>query len=295
MKDSSDHLHITDHVCFSIGETAIAIENIVSKPDISIPSAYLPFITTAKESIRIALRIGQDRLSGPNPVFASPPIWSLYGGDGKKIFRIFSRMRQREHSLCLYEGNSYAEIQFSKDFQKPLDPFCGPALELLIIEHLAVSSGCLLHGCGLRTSDRGILFAGPSGAGKSTMLRLWEKQKDTLILSDDRTIAQYSSGSIKIYGTPWHGKVRKGVPHGAGLAGIFFLKHGSGNHMRKLSADSVVHHLLRCSFPPFWDARGVAAALEFFNIIGREIPCYELEFVPDTGVVDFISQWLFKS
>ena len=292
MKNSPDHPHINSRACFSIGETVIALENTESNKGIGIPQAYLPFISAASANIRVALKIGQEGLPDTTVAFESPPIWSLYKSEGRKIFRIFNQMQQRAHSLCLFEGKAHAEIQFSRDFLKPLDPFCGPALELLAVEYLAGSNGCLLHGCGLRTMGRGLLFAGPSGAGKSTMLRLWENQTDTLILSDDRTIAQHSKGDIKIYGTPWHGKVRKGVPDGAGLDGIFFLKHGSSNKMHALTADATVRNLLTCSFPPLWDAQGMAAALAFFNTIAHQVPCYELEFVPDTTVVEYICQWI---
>ena len=141
-------------------------------------------------------------------------------------------------------------------------------------------------------SGEKLAIVGPSGAGKSTMLQLWSGQKDTLILSDDRTIARKTGKRIDIYGTPWHGKVQGGLPDGAKLAAIFFLRHGACNKLNKLGTASAARRLLTSSFPPLWDARGMTATLDFFNIIGRQISCYELEFVPDTSVVGFVRHWM---
>jgi len=285
---------IADSICFSIGQTSIAIDNPSSEKGIAVPTAYQPFVTSAVPDIRIKLKIGRSRLQGCERIFDSPPIWSLYRGQGRRVYTIYSRLRERAHSLCLFDTNSRAELQFPPEFSKPIDPFCGPALELLTIENLARASGCLLHGCGIRLNDSGILFAGKSGAGKSTMLGLWAAERDAFILSDDRAIAQHSGSQLRIYGTPWHGKARGGVPDSAGLAGIFFLKHGPENKMRRLSATTAVRKLLTCSFPPLWDGRGMSATLEFFSSVGLSIPCHELSFVPNPSVISFMRQWISR-
>ena len=282
---------IIDSTCFTIGQASIAIDHAPTEPPIDIPAAYQPFITTAAPDIRIGLKLGQPRLEGLKVVFESPPIWSLYSGKGLRVFSIFNQMPERSHSFCLTSGITHPVIQFSPEFRRPFDPFCGPALELLTVVQLAVGSGCLLHGCGIQLSNRGILFAGQSGAGKSTMLKLWAEESDALILSDDRTIAKYLGSELRIYGTPWHGKARGGLPRSANLAAIFFLKHGRANSMRRLRNADIVRKLLTCSFPPLWDAAGMSATLDFFNSVGKEIPCYELEFVPDDSIVKFIRQW----
>jgi hypothetical protein len=283
---------LIDSIFFTIGGTTIAIDNAVSEPDILIPAAYKPFITSCEPDIRITVKLGQPNLSGCNKVFDSPPIWSLHQCGRKRVFSIFSRIRPRSYYFSLFQEQPNAEIHFPRAFTRPLDPFCGPALELLTVERLADSSGCLLHGCGIQTSGRGLLFAGPSGVGKSTMLQLWSDRQDTLILSDDRTIARQTGGRISIYGTPWHGKVRRGMPDRANLAAIFFLKHGTSNKLHELDTGSAVRRLLTSSFPPLWDGRGMTAALEFFDIVARGIPSYELEFVPDASVVEYLRRRL---
>ena len=281
-----------DLVCFTIGRTSIAIQSPLSEPAIAIPEAFKAFVTTAPPDIQIHLKLGRVNLAGMELVFESPPIWTLFRHQNRKVFSIFNQLPQCAHTFSFGQGPATPEIHFPAEFKAPVDPYCGPALELLTIEHLATGAGCLLHGCGIRLADQGLLFAGQSGAGKSTMLQLFSGEKDARILSDDRTIAEHLGDEIHIFGTPWHGKARGGLPESAKLAGIFFLKHGRSNAMRRIGTTTVVRNLLTCSFPPLWDARGMAATLEFFYTIGRQTPCYVLEFVPDRRVVDYLLRWL---
>jgi hypothetical protein len=72
------------------------------------------------------------------------------------------------------------------------------------------------------------------------------------------------------------------------LSRIFFIRHGQGNAIRKLSAAGAVREMLKCSFPPLWDAGGMAAALELFHGVATSVHCAELAFVPDSSAIDFV-------
>jgi hypothetical protein len=157
-----------------------------------------------------------------------------------------------------------------------------------MITHLARRDGVILHGCGISSDGRGVVFAGESGAGKSTLSRLWAQKEGIEILSDDRVIVRRQNGSFRLYGTPWHGDEAFAAPGGVDLSRIYFIRHGQGNHIRKLSPAGAVREMLKCSFPPLWDAGGMAAALELFHTVAVSVPCAELAFVPDSSVVDFV-------
>jgi hypothetical protein len=47
--------------------------------------------------------------------------------------------------------------------------------------------------------------------------------------------------------------------------------------------------LLKSCFPPLWDAAGMRFTLEFFDELTSVVPCAELAFVPDAGVLDFLA------
>ena len=207
------------------------------------------------------------------------------GCESGSSFHLFDSYPELKRTLFIPDEGGSARLSFHAADR---DPFVGPSLELLMITHLARRDGVILHGCGISSDGRGVVFAGESGAGKSTLSRLWAQKEGIEILSDDRVIVRRQNGSFRLYGTPWHGDEAFAAPGGVELSRIFFIRHGQGNDIRKLSAAGAVREMLKCSFPPLWDAGGMAAALELFHTVAVSVPCAELAFVPDHTAMDFV-------
>jgi hypothetical protein len=166
--------------------------------------------------------------------------------------------------------------------------------ELLIISLLAKGRGVMAHACGISTNSKGLLFPGISQAGKSTMANLWKSERGKVtVLSDDRIIIRKQNGQFWIYGTPWHGEAKACSPEQAPLEKIFFLKHAEKNEIKKMSPIDATSRMVVCSFPTFWDKKGMEFTLGFIDELTREVPCYELSFVPDESVLDFIEEVRF--
>ena len=252
---------------------------------LNLPAAYLPFASSNHQDIRLALLTGANDLTIGVKAFDSPPIWSLYRSSKGSFFRIYDSYPDLRRTLFIPSDGGSARLSLQAPDH---NPFAGPALELLMITHLARRDGVILHGCGISTDGRGVVFAGESGAGKSTLSRLWAQREGIEILSDDRVIVRRQNGSFYLYGTPWHGDEAFAAPGGVELSRIFFIRHGQANDIRKLSAAGAVREMLKCSFPPLWDAGGMAAALELFHSVATSVPCAELTFVPDSSVADFV-------
>jgi len=169
-----------------------------------------------------------------------------------------------------------------------VDPFHGPTAELLMVHYLAQGNGIILHSCGIELGGKGILFVGHSGAGKSTMARLWEDVGSVPILSDDRIIIRKKDGAFWMYGTPWHGEAKFASPHGCPLDKIYFMRHAGKNSIRETGKIEAISRLLTCSFPPYWDTKGMRFTLDFLTDLGTTIPCRELGFHPDRGIIPFV-------
>lgn len=165
-------------------------------------------------------------------------------------------------------------------FEHPLD-------QIALVNYLAPGRGVLMHAGALVAEGRGWLFPGVSGAGKSTMINLWQGAGVNL-LGDDRIIIRRRHGSFRIYGTPWHGEARIASPDSGTLDKIFFLEKAPQNFIRPLTPMEAVTRLVVCSFPPLYDKDGMGAILDFFSQLVAQTPCYELGFVPEAGVRDFI-------
>lgn len=213
-------------------------------------------------------------------LFDTQPNWRLYYSNEKYIFQT------RDRTAILTPNFTSGEIYITKNPRG--FPFTYPLDEILIINLLAKGRGVMVHAFGVMDTDNGLLFAGTSGAGKSTLSNLWKDKKDITVLSDDRIIVRKIDGRFWMYGTPWHGDAKVCSPEKAPLEKIFFLKHAKKNGIKKMSPIDATSRLIVCSFPTFWDKKGMEFTLGFIDELIREVPCYELRFLPDKRIIDFV-------
>jgi hypothetical protein len=71
---------------------------------------------------------------------------------------------------------------------------------------------------------------------------------------------------------------------------MFFLRRGFENAAVLKGDAQAVSMVLARSFPPFWDEAGMADILELCHRLVNNVPCYELCFTPDKGVLEFVRQ-----
>jgi hypothetical protein len=208
------------------------------------------------------------------------------------MINIFESHAGLERLLVLPSNFQRADLFFAEPGDQFRDPFFGPTLELLMINYLARGHGVVIHACGVEYDGKGLLFAGESGAGKSTLANLWNLETGATVLSDDRSLVREIDGELRVYGTPWHGEAKFGVPQGVKLEQIFFLRQGPSSTLRSLSNTETVIQLLQCAFPPFWQAAGMDFTLEFFEKLTGRISCQELAFIPDQSAVECVKREL---
>ena len=272
-----------------IGNVPIAVESDARLPDWEILPAYRPFITDRDGEIVLGLHSGIPDISTDKQVFDSSPIWTLHCHGDTSVFKIFENYSGLKRLLVLPPDLTHADLYFEEKYDHFMNPFAGPAMELLMINYLVRAGGVILHACSIEHRGEGYLFAGESGAGKSTLATLWDRQKGVEVLSDDRTIVRKQDGQFRMYGTPWHGDAPFGSPRGVELERIFFLGHGRKNALRDLKGAGAMLQFLKCSFPPYWDAPGMESAMELFEELPTRVSCCELSFKPDQSAIEFIN------
>ena len=271
-----------------IGDVSISLKGDIQTGEADVIPAFRPFVTGAKTDIGLQLHRGAPGLKAQEKVFDCPPIWTLYRHNGTLMIEIYGAYAGLQQILVLPDHFQTAHLYFPDASRAFPDPFQGPALELLMVHYLARTGGVIVHGCGVAVDQQGMLFVGESGAGKSTLATLWAQHPNVEVLSDDRTIVRKKRGQFWMYGTPWHGEAKFGSPRRVRLKHIFFLRHGQANRIRDITGAMPVRHLLTCSFPPYWDAAGTAITMDFFNELSAVVHCHELEFVPESSVIDFL-------
>jgi hypothetical protein len=158
----------------------------------------------------------------------------------------------------------------------------------LTIQLLASRRGILFHACGIQFQPQtGLLFSGISGSGKSTTAKIWKAAGATL-LCDERVAVRKIAGQFTLYGTPWHGVDQSSNPAAVPLRCLFVIKHGESNHARRLRPAEAVSMMMARTYLPFWDAQGMQYSLEFLDELCQEVPVYELGFLPNASVVDYV-------
>ena len=280
---------MANSIKLNIGDVSISIAGSSRINDWEIAPSYFPFICEEKPDIRVNMRRGTPDGKATRKFFGSYPIWDLYRSNGNSVIKFYDEMTGLARALAFETHLKEADLFFPDATDQFIDPFYGPVLELLMINYLAQFRGAVLHSCGIKSGDNGLLFVGESGAGKSTLTRLWNQAADVEILSDDRTIVRKKDGDYWMYGTPWHGEAKFGSPQSVKLDRIYFIQHGAANSVRTIKGAEPVQNLLTCSFPPYWDSEGMEFTIDLFSDLTATVPCYELFVKPDMGVVEYIN------
>jgi hypothetical protein len=240
-------------------------------------------------------------------LFDSGGVWALYRSNGSyaitlsttvfgpapyRVAVIDSKFERGELYIRPVSDSRRADSAFplTKDSLPSFDPTGYPLDEVLIMNLLSRGRGIELHSCGVALDGKGLLFSGVSGAGKSTLANLWKKRKDVPIFSDDRIIVRRINGRFWMFGTPWHGDAMTHLPQGAPLEKVFLIKQSPENYARPLEASDAASRLIVRCFPTFFDRSGMLYTLSVAGEIAEQVPCYELGFLPDESILDFVSK-----
>ena len=251
------------------------------------------FLADINEEIKLRVHYSDPpKMDRIEKIFDSGHTWASYRSDGKFVLQ----NKALESSLSptifviLEPGLRSGEIYIAHTLREqhlPPDPLGHPLNQVLMILLLSLGKGVLFHACGVADKDSGHLFLGNSGDGKSTMAKLWFDRNAT-VLNDDRIVVREKEDTFWIYGTPWHGDFRELSPKGLPIQKIFFLRRGEKNGVVLKKGAEAASMLLTRSFPPLWDHKGMAFTIGLCHQIVNKIPCYELRFVPDAGILDFV-------
>jgi len=239
-------------------------------------------------------------------LFDSGVIWALYRSDG--IYEMTFKadvFGLTPYQVALIDsrfesGDLYVRVPNSKKVAKStkpghdalpcIIPIAYPLDEVFMVNLLARGRGVEIHSCGVNYKGQGMIFTGTSGTGKSTLGRLWKDERDALVLSDERIIVRRIDGRFWMYGTPWYSSAGTSSPEGVPLERIFFIKHSPQNYALPLKAGDAASRLFVRCFPTFWDESCLNYTLGFVGQIAEQVPCYELGFVPDKSVLEFVNK-----
>lgn len=154
---------------------------------------------------------------------------------------------------------------------------------LLFYMQLLQFGGLMFHASAVTYEGRAYLFSGPSGVGKSTHTSLWKQcfGEKAQIINDDKPALRCRDGRWYAYGTPWSGKSGINRNEKVPLGGICFLKRGTENRIRRLSAQEAVPLMYMQTNYPLKKKENMHRLLSAIEALVQQIPIYELENLPE--------------
>jgi hypothetical protein len=288
---------VQTRIVFEVAGIVFAISSDQPAQALWLEDAYQDFLCTKEPQVTIHAHYGVMpplALRDEDRLFDSEVIWSLYRIGGQEAFVLRSPVSGPDpYRVALFDadfrrGEVYScipETDGEPDDLLP-NPLDYPLSEVLMVRLLARGRGLMVHACGIDDGGRGYLFAGNSTHGKTTTARLWRDR--ATVLNDDRIVLRQRQGRIWMYGTPWHGDHTGVAPQGVPLDKIFFLQHAGHNQARRVEGVAAASRLLTRCYPPLWDEEGMRFSLDFCAQVVRSLPCYELGFLPDERVVEYV-------
>ena len=276
----------------------LAVRSARPLPGLRQPPRLGPFTPT--RGADIAVRVVEKAPPVPSPgskLFDSGGLWSVYrhGRDRLYLFReplpgrapykaLLIDDDLRQGTLFLPRAPQSGKTGYALAF--PLD-------ELVFQHRLAREGGFEIHACAARLGGGVAFFCGVSGAGKTSLAEVLHRA-GAKVLSDDRVAVRPRGGRLLAHGTPWHGSGRFASPEGGPLRAVFLLKKAAHSEATRVTEGAAARIFAR-TFPPLWDARGVASVLAACGQVALTVPVFELRFRKDRSAFRAIEEALLRT
>ncbi len=150
----------------------------------------------------------------------------------------------------------------------------------LLLPHLLLRDGLMLHSAFLLSPDGGVVCVGPSGCGKSTLRRLAGEKG----ICDEFSAVRLLDGRFVAHGLPfWFGS-----PTSTLLAGIVLPVHGREYRLHRLASAEALRRLARETLWPTCTSNADARAFQTLATLVTAVPVWEFAFRPEEDAVTIL-------
>jgi hypothetical protein len=146
------------------------------------------------------------------------------------------------------------------------------------------SDAVLMHASCAYDGTSSRIFSGFSGAGKSTISQLWAAFGNSII-NDDRIIIRKQQNGYFVHNTPMY---YKDMPKKAPLSSIYLISHFPENKAKRITGALAISKVMAFCIQNNFDRQFIQSRLNFFSELCLQIPVYELGFVPNESVVNYV-------
>ena len=265
-----------------------------SDHEIQLEDGYLPFVETQDVAepdftVHCIEHMPQIDLDASDLLFRAEndfqKFYSVYSTGSQLAFVIYNQQTSNEIQQIAFLDESFkhwtVHCEVVNGLFLPLRYPMGP----IIMHYITLKTNAvMMHASCAFDGTKARLFTGFSGAGKSTMSMLWSKAGNQII-NDDRLIVRKQEGVFFVYNTPMY---YKDMPKKAPLSSIFLISHSPENRIKKLSGAMSISRVMAFSIQNNFDRRFIEGRLDLFTELCSQVGVYELGFVPDESVVNFV-------
>jgi hypothetical protein len=147
--------------------------------------------------------------------------------------------------------------------------------------------GVLMHTAGIVRNDKTYLFFGHSGSGKTTICKA--SKDEFKILNDDLILLFPQNENWFAYGTPfWNPTQIKPNNYSAPVTSMYLLKQDSRVYTKEITSGKAIAALISNVPVIPQDPIRSSKLFDLLSEIQRNIPIYELHFLPDNSFWDVI-------
>jgi len=281
---NSIHLKVADFSIKLDSETSIELEE-----------GYLPFVSEDENgmddvTIHCFSGISAIDLQKVELVFEAKnefqKFYSIFRSGTGLGFIIYNQQTKDEVQQIAFLDETYSHWKvYSEPSSEaglwPLKYPFGP----IVMHYLTVkSNSVMIHASCIFDGKKGRIFTGFSGNGKSTISKLWADAGNRII-NDDRIIIRKIVDDYVAYNTPMY---YKDIPKKTVLNTIYLISHSTENKIKKISGAQAVSKVMAFCIQNNFEQKLIQNHLNFLSELCTHIPVYELGFVPDASVVNFI-------
>jgi len=265
-----------------------------SDSEIELEEGYLPFVVQKEERDADVTM----QCFGGIPSLPFQPDELIFEAKNE-VQRFYSIYRTgRNLGFIIYDQECFDEIQqvamldetfshwkvYSEATDTKISPLKYPFGPIMMHYMSLKSDAVMMHASCVFDGRKARIFTGFSGAGKSTMSKLWSAAGNGIV-NDDRLIIRKSENGYSVYNTPMY---YADIPKMAPLSALYIISHSPENKMKKLSGALAISKVMAFCIQNNFEKQFIESRLSFFSELCASVPVYELGFVPDGRVVNFI-------
>lgn len=260
--------------------------------EIKVEIGYKDFLSESEQTditVHCVAHLPSERFEQQKAVFEAEnneqKFYSIYKTDSGLGFVIYNQQEINTiQQIALLDESFTHWTLYSIPTEDGFFPLLYPMGPIIMHYMTLKTDAVMMHASGTFDGEMGRIFTGFSGAGKSTMSKIWS-DANSVIVNDDRLIVRNQGGEFYIHNTPmYYYDVRKKTP----LHSVFVISHSSTNKIKKLEGAMAISKTMAYCIQNNFENQFIHNRLDFLSKLTAKVGVYDLGFVPDARVIDFI-------